>query len=150
MWLDFVLAAVHHVLVFSLFAIIAVELLLAKPGIDRAGLARLTRVDSLYGLFSGLVIAAGFSRAIWGLKGWDYYAGNPVFWAKVAAFLLVGLLSIVPTRAFLRWSKRATADPADLPSGPEIRTVRTWMHLETTVLILIPVIAAALARGIGD
>jgi putative membrane protein len=132
MWLDFILASIHHVLVFSLFAIITMELMMAKPGINAAGIGRLARVDGLYGLFSMLILIVGFSRAIWGLKGWDYYAGNYMFWAKVGA------------------NKAAKADPANLPSDEEVRANRKWLHMETTVLIIIPVIAAALARGIGD
>jgi putative membrane protein len=150
MWLDFVLASIHHVLVFSLFAIITMELMLAKPGIDASGIGRLARVDGLYGLFSMLILIVGFSRAIWGLKGWDYYAGNHLFWTKVGAFLLVGLLSIKPTIAYLKWNKAAKANPVDLPSDEEVRANRKWLRMETTVLIFIPIIAAALARGIAD
>jgi len=149
MWLDFALAALHHVLAFSLFAIISVELMLAKPGITAAGVLRLARVDALYGLFAAMILLVGFARAVWGLKGWDYYAGNHMFWAKVGAFLVVGLLSIRPTTRFLKWARRVKANPADLPDDAELRANRVWMHAETTVLILIPVIAAALARDIG-
>lgn len=149
MWLDFILASLHHVLVFSLFAVITMELVLAKPGIDAPTIKRLGRVDQLYGAFAGLILIVGFSRAVWGLKGWDYYAGNHMFWTKVVAFALVGLLSLIPTMNFIRWGRRVTADPSDLPSDAEVKANRKWLHMETTVLILIPIIAAALARDIG-
>ena len=150
MWTDFLLAAAHHVLVFSLFAILAVEIVYAKPGLNADTVRRLGKVDMLYGLASMLVIIVGFSRAIWGLRGWDYYEGNLLFWVKIGLFVLVGLLSIFPTVAFLKWNGRLNKDPNDLPSDAEVRANRKWMHMETTFLILIPVVAAALARGMTD
>lgn len=150
MWTDFILAAIHHVLVFSLFAIIAVEIVYAKPGMSAATVRRVGMIDGLYGMVSMLVLVVGFSRAIWGAKPWEYYEGNILFWVKIGLFLLVGLLSLPPTMAFLKWNKRLRDDPAALPSDGEVKSIRKWMHMETTVLILIPIVAAALARGMTD
>ena len=130
--------------------ILAVEIVYAKPGMDAATLKRVARIDALYGATAAAVLAAGFARAIWGLKGWDYYAGNPLFWAKVGAFVLVGLLSIGPTVRIIKWNLRLKAEPDFRPTPEEVKATRVWMHAETTVLILIPVIAAALARGLAD
>ncbi len=150
MWTDFILAATHHVLVFSLFAIISVEIVYAKPGLSADTIRRLGTVDALYGMVSLLVIVVGFSRAIWGLRGWDYYSGNILFWTKIGLFIGVGLLSLKPTIAFLKWNGRLKADPAYLPPDAEVKANRKWMHMETTLLILIPIVAAALARGMTD
>ena len=150
LWLDFTLAAVHHVLVFSLFAILAIELVYAKPGMDAPTVRRLAAVDSLYGLFATLVIVVGFARAIWGLKGWDYYLTNPLFWTKVGLFLAVGALSAPPTIKFLQWKGRLKADPAYLPPAADVKANRKWLHMEMGLLILIPIAAAALARGLAD
>lgn len=150
MWTDFILASAHHVLVFALFAIISVEIVYAKPGLNAATVRRLAAIDGLYGAVSLLVLAVGFSRAIWGLKGWDYYEGNILFWVKIGMFVIVGLLSLKPTLAFLRWNGRLKADPDYLPPDAEVRANRKWLHMETTVLILIPIVAAALARGMAD
>ena len=150
MWTDFILAAIHHVLVFSLFAIISVEIVYAKPGLNADAVRRLGLVDAIYGLCSLLVIAVGFSRAVYGLKGWDYYEGNILFWVKIGLFAGVGALSIKPTMAFLSWNRRLRKDPNDLPSDAVVKANRKWMHMETTLLILIPIVAAALARGMTD
>lgn len=150
MWTDFILASLHHVLVFALFAIITVEKVYAKPGLNAAAIRRLGLMDRIYGVVSVLVLAAGFARAIWGLKGWDYYAGNILFWVKIGMFVAVGLLSVKPTIAFFQWNRALKADPHWLPSDAEVRANRIWIHMETTVLILIPVVAAALARGMTD
>ena len=48
----------------------------------------------------------GFARVYWGAKGPAFYLHNPVFHAKVGAFLLVGVLSILPTVRIAQWRKR--------------------------------------------
>ena len=145
---DLILAILHHLLVFSLFAIFAIEMILVRPGLAGAGVARLAGLDGAYGATSMSVLVVGFSRAIWGLKGWEYYSGYWVFWAKIAAFVLVGLLSIRPTLRFRRWLTAAKADPAYAVPADEIAAVRPWLHGEGFVLLLIPVLAAMLARGV--
>ena len=150
MWLDFVLACIHHLLVFAIVVMLAIEIVTLKPGADSAAIRKLGRVDAAYGALAGAVVIVGFLRAIYGLKGWDYYATNPLFWAKVGAFLIVGLLSIMPTIRFLQWNARLKADPTFLPATADIKRVRPWLHAEAAVLTLIPIIAAGLARGILD
>ena len=144
---DLILAVLHHLLVFSLFAIFAVQMTLVRPGLDAAGVRRLAGLDGAYGAVSVAVIAVGFARAVWGLKGWEYYSGYWVFWAKVGAFLLVGLLSVRPTLRFRRWLGAAKDDPAGLVPAGEITAVRPYLHAEGVVLLLIPVLAAMMARG---
>lgn len=150
MWTDFLLAATHHVLVFALFVILAVEIVYAKPGLSADTVRRLGRIDMLYGLVSTLVIIVGFSRAIWGLKGWAYYESNILFWVKIGLFVTVGTLSVIPTIAFLKWNWRLRKDPNDLPSDAEVKANRKWLHMESAVIILIPIAAAALAHGMTD
>lgn len=102
MTVDLTLAILHHLLVFALFAIYAMEITLLRPGLDATGVRRVAAVDAAYGAVSGAVLAIGFARVFWGLKGWEYYSGYWVFWAKIAAFAAVGLLSITPTLRFRR------------------------------------------------
>lgn len=146
---DLILAALHHLLVFALFAIFAVEMALIRPGLGAEGVRRLAALDGAYGGISLAVIAVGFARVIWGLKGWEYYSTYWVFWAKLGAFLLVGLLSIQPTLRIRRWLSAARDDPAHVVPAAEIAAVRPWLHREGAVLLTIPVLAAMLARGIG-
>ena len=146
MFNDFILAALHHVLIFALMAILAAELVLVRPGLRRDTLLRVARLDGVYGALSMAVIVVGIGRVVWGLKGWEYYSGNVWFWHKMAAFLVVGLLSIAPTVRFLRWRKAAEADPAYAVPDTEIRAVRRFIHAEAGIFVLIPVFAAAMAR----
>ena len=144
---DAVLAYLHYVALFGLVWAIAQEWLLLRAGAAALDLERLARTDAMFGLFAGLVLASGASRAIWGLKGWAFYAGNPVFHAKITLFVLVGLVSIVPTLAFLRWRRARRADPTAIVPEREWRRVRACVLVELHLLALIPLAAVIMARG---
>ena len=145
---DLILAILHHLLVFSIAAIIAAELVLVRPGLDRATLGLLGRVDAAYGLLAMLVIIVGAGRVYFGLKSWDYYVFYWVFWAKMAAFVATGLLSIVPTARIARWRKAGGVGD-HIVSEAEIASVRPWLKAEAAVFLLIPIFAAMMARGVG-
>jgi len=74
---------------------------------------------------------------------------NPMFWAKIGAFAVVGLISIRPTLRILAWQKLAKADAAFVPPLDEVGAVRRQMLLEIHVFALIPIFAAMMARGVG-
>ncbi|MBZ9935821.1 DUF2214 family protein [Mesorhizobium sp. BR1-1-16] len=147
MLVDLVLAILHHLLVFSLFAILAVELVWLKRDLDLPGLRRVGKLDMVYGAVAGAVLVVGVLRVFFGLKGYEYYMSSHSFWAKMAAFAVVGLLSIPPTRQMIRWRKRAEGEPGWLPSAKEVSGARRYLHIEAAVFLLIPIFAAAMARG---
>ena len=146
---DLLLAIAHHLLVFSLAAILAIELATVRPGLTGAGLRRLGIVDLHYGLIAALILIVGFARVYMGVKGPEAYLGNWAFWAKVGAFALVGLLSAPPTIRILQWRKRARAEPGFALDAAEIKAVRPFLIAELAVFALIPIFAAMMARGIG-
>jgi putative membrane protein len=71
---------------------------------------------------------------------------NPWFWAKMASFLCVGLLSIPPTLALLKWRKARSRDQTFLPADGEIARLRGFVHAEVGLLALVVGFAAAMAR----
>ena len=101
--LDLWLAVAHHLVIFALFGIIVAELLMVKRGMDLAAVTRVGSVDRWYGILAGVILAVGFSRAVFAAKGWAYYSHNGFFWAKIGTFVVIGLLSLPPTVNFIRW-----------------------------------------------
>jgi putative membrane protein len=146
---DLMLAILHHLLILSLAGLLSVERVLVRPGLSGASLTTLARMDAAYGATAVLILVVGFGRVFLGAKGSAFYLENPLFWAKIAAFGVVGLLSILPTIVILRWSRQAKADPAFTPSDAEIAKVRRALGWELVVFALIPIFAAAMARGYG-
>ena len=143
---DTALAIAHHLLVFGLTIMLASQLALAQPGLGAGELRRLSRIDAGYGATAGLILIVGLVRVWFGAKGADYYLGNAWFWAKMAAFAGVGLLSIPPTITFIRWSRALKADPAALPCSVAVGGVRRFLLAEVALLLLVPVFAALMAR----
>ena len=143
---DLLLAATHHLLVFALVAMLVAESLLLRGPIDTATLHRLARLDGGYGASAGLLLLVGIGRVVFGLKGYDFYLHNPWFHAKLGAYVLVGLLSILPTIRFLRWRKALRTDPAFLPAPAEVARMRGIVRFELLLVATIFVLAAAMAR----
>jgi putative membrane protein len=146
---DAVLAIAHHLAVFSLAAIIAMESILLRAGLAGPRIRDLARIDAGYGIVAGVVIVVGVLRVIFGDRGYAFYVYDWTFWAKMAAFAAAGLLSIQPTINIVRWRKALSADPAFVPPADAIARSQSFLRLEVGFFLLIPVFAALMARGIG-
>lgn len=142
--LDLVLAILHHVFVFALFGVLFAEFVGVRPGMDAAAITRIGMIDSWYGVLAALIVIVGIPRAVFAAKGWEYYEHNAFFWAKIAAFVVIGLLSIPPTVAFIRW-RRKNISPAD----SDVAGVRRCLGAQLALFPLLPAFAAAMARGYG-
>ena len=146
---DLALTIAHHLLVFSLAAILAAELASVRPGLAGAGLKRLGVLDMHYGFIAALILIVGFGRVYWGAKGPEAFLGNWAFWSKVGVFALVGLLSVPPTLRILQWRRRARSEPGFALTAADVAAVRPFMIAEAVLFGLIPVFAAMMVRGFG-
>ena len=142
---DLFLAGAHHLAVFALVAVFAAEFALLRPGVSGERLTQLARIDAAYGAVATAVILVGIIRVIFGASGWEYYVANTAIWAKMAAFGVMGALTVPPTLAIRRWVKAG----GDTPPMAEVGGARRYLHLQAAVLVLIPLFAAAMARGYG-
>ena len=57
----------------------------------------------ILGIAAGVLLVVGLVRVVWLEKGAAYYFANHAFLTKLTLFIVVGLLSIVPTLEFLSW-----------------------------------------------
>jgi putative membrane protein len=145
MTLDLVLAIAHHLLIFGIFGVVCAELITVRPGMGALGVKRAAGVDIWYGILAGVVVVVGFCRAVFAAKGWPYYSHNAFFWAKIGTFVVVGLLSIAPTVAFIRWGRQGA-----VPDDAQVKAVRRWLWAEFVLFAPILAFAAAMARGYGE
>jgi putative membrane protein len=142
---DLSLAIGHHLLIFALFGVLAAELVLIRPSVDQSTIARTARIDLWYGILAGLIVIVGFTRAIFAAKGWAYYEHNAFFWAKIATFVIIAVLSVPPTLKYIGWQRSGT--PA---TDVEVALVRRFLWAEVALFALLPIFAAAMARGFGE
>ena len=141
------LAIIHHLLAFGLVIMLAMELAYLRG--DTVPVKRLTGLDAGYGVVAVLVLLVGAARVVWGEKGWEFYQANPFFWAKIATFSAIGLLSIAPTIAFIRWGRAAKADPAFQPQAGEVKRLAGLVRIEVLLLLPLAAFAATMARWAG-
>jgi len=143
------LAWLHFVCIFALVGALVSEVALYRRRMDLARLATLRRVDAWYGISAGLVVVSGILRVIFGLKGAAFYLHNPIFWTKMGFFVMLGLLSIPPTRHYLRLASRADASGMVTVDERGYRRMWTFMGVEIALLACIPFLAALLALGVS-
>lgn len=146
---DLLLACLHHLVVFSLVAAPAAELALMRGTMGAPRLRHVARLDAIYGVLAMLILAIGFGRVFHGAKGPAFFLHNPVFWAKLAFFAAVGLVSIVPTVRVLRWKRAVARDAAFVVAEGDLASTRAWLKIELALFVPIPLLAAAMARGVG-
>ncbi|HEX6834001.1 MAG TPA: DUF2214 family protein [Rudaea sp.] len=149
MWQDAILAYLHFAAIFTLVWFLAKEWTLLKVGPDRLDLRRLALADTGFGIAALAVLVTGALRATLGIKTWAFYAHNTAFHIKVSLFVLVGVISIRPTIAFLRWRKAAKADPNFRVGEAQWRAVKRLVMIELHGVALIPLFAVVMARGLA-
>lgn len=144
--LDFVLAATHHLAAFLLLALLTSQFTLLKKPLDPQTVRRVAYLDAGYGLSALTLLCVGLSRAVYAAKGWLYYSHSLTFWLKLTVFGLIAVVSIYPTLMYRKWFQDA-ANP--VPADAQRRVYRC-ICVELSLFVFLPVLAAAMARGIGS
>ena len=148
MWTDAILAYLHFAAIFTLIWFLAKEWTLLRADFSSDGLERLARADAGFGIAAGLVLVTGALRAVFGVKGWAFYAHNPAFHVKIGLFVVVGLISIAPTLQFLRWRKALRNNAAFRVRETDWTSARRLVLIELHLVALIPLAAVLMSRGL--
>ena len=149
MIINSLMATLHHIFAFTVTACLIYEFVAYRKGLGVEEARRIQRVDLVYGISAGLLIAVGLLRVYFFEKGSNYYFHNYMYWTKMALFVIVGLLSIYPTIRFLKWNSTLKADlPPEIPDE-EFKRIRLFIWLELAGIALILFAAPMMARGIG-
>ena len=144
-----IMASLNHISAFTLVACLVYEFITFRKDLSIAEARRIQRADLVYGITAGLLLVAGLLRVFYFEKGVNFYTHSPFFWVKMAAFTLVGLMSINPTIRFLRWNRQIEAGQAPAVSEVEFRRTRLLLTLELAGIVIILIAAPMMARGIG-
>ena len=149
MTLDAILAYLHYMAIFVLFDFLTAQAMLLRAALDARAIGLVGRVDRWYFGAALATLATGLARLYLGAKGAGFYLGAWPVYAKLATFLLVAGVSIVPTVAFIRWRKALAADARWQVPPQEQARMRRLVMVEVHVAALIPVFAVMMARGLG-
>lgn len=149
MILESLLAFLHISAILALVVFITSEAAICRPEwMSPAIVDRLVTVDRIYGIAALAVLATGLARIYLGAKGSGWYWSNWLLHLKFGMFILVALMSIVPTLRFLRWRK-TLRQGGGLPAAAEVRATRKLVMVQAHIIPLVPLAAVFLARGFG-
>ncbi|GAB4326655.1 MAG: DUF2214 family protein [Bacteroidales bacterium] len=144
-----IVAGIHYIAIMTMTGSLFTEYSLLKSGSLRENIKRITVIDLIFGISALVVLATGLLRWFVYGKGADYYLSNYLFHTKLTLFVLLGVLSVVPTIRFLGWRKKYYADDSFEPELKYRKRVMMFIHIEMVILVIIPLLAAMIARGMG-
>jgi len=142
-----VFAFLHHLAAFTLVAAVAIEFVLLRGELTLWAARRLQATDAILGAAATALLVVGLARVFWFEKGPAYYFHSHAFLTKFALFIVVGLLSIVPTLEFLSWRKATKAGETPVVDAAKLKRVRLILHVELAAVVLILLCAAIMAKG---
>jgi len=140
-------AFLHHLCAFTLVAAIAIEFTLLRQELTIASARRLLMTDMVYGIAAGALLVVGLLRVFFFEKGAAYYFHSHAFLAKLTLFIVVGLLSIIPTMEFLSWRGALKAGQVPAIDAKKMKRVTGVIHGELLAIVIILLCAAIMARG---
>ena len=140
-------AFLHHLCAFTLVSALAIEFTLIRQELTLASARRLVMTDMVYGIAAGALLVVGLSRVFFFEKGAEYYFHSHAFLTKLSLFIVVGLLSIIPTMEFLSWRGAVRASQVPAIDAKKMRRVTAVIHGELFAIVIILLCAAIMARG---
>lgn len=140
-------AFLHHLCAFALVAAVAIEFTLIKQELTPASARRLQVTDIVLGMAAGALLVIGLLRVFFFEKGPDYYWHSHAFHLKFGFFIVIGLLSIVPTIEFLSWRDAIAAGQVPAMDAATRKRVTMIIHVELAAIVVILLCAAIMARG---
>lgn len=140
----YVLLRYLHLIAALVFAgALIIENMAIKPAINREDAHNLARVDAVCGMAMTIVIVCGLALWLWVGKPADFYNANPVFQLKLGLLAVLLISAVFPAVFFIR-HRQTEQEQIMVP-----KAVRLLLRLEITLLVIIPLLAWAMARGIG-
>lgn len=145
MTLEILIRYFHFITIIGMFSAIVVEHLLLKDTMTVRELKRMATIDGIYGLLAILLVAAGLTLWFGVGKPAEFYTKNWIFHTKVTVVIIVALLSIIPTVFFLK--NRKGEDLEQAVAVP--KRIKMIIRLELLLLLIVPLLATLMAKGIG-
>ena len=132
----------HFLGIFAMFALLTVQHMQLKGRVEAGAMRKIAAIDAAYGACALVVLLCGLGMWFWVGKPAGFYSHNWVFHTKVTLFVLVGILSFVPTRFILK--NRKNEVPVDVP-----KSIVMLIRMQLLLMCIIPLLAVLMANGVG-
>jgi putative membrane protein len=140
-------AFLHHLCAFTLVSAVAIEFALIRSELTLSSARRLQVTDLVLGIAAGALLLVGLLRVFLFEKGPDYYWHSHAFLTKFSLFVVMAMVSIIPTLEFLSWGEALTAGEVPAISAKKLKLVTAVIHGELLAIVIILLCAAIMARG---
>jgi putative membrane protein len=149
MLLEATLAYLHLISILTWVVFIGSSAALTRAEwLNQAALARLAQVDRIAAIAAMAVLFTGIARVAFGIKGAGWYGGQPLLWVKFALWLVMVIVGGRASRRIQGW-QRACAAGRGLPAADEVAAVRKRLMAASHLMVVVPLVAVCLARGLG-
>jgi putative membrane protein len=141
-------AFLHFASIMAFAGLLAAECLICNEHLQPGHIRLLVRIDAAYVatavavLLSGGLLLIGYDHRVW------FTLTHPVFWAKFALFVAIGLIAIYPSVQFHRWCRAINDGRERILTTADIHRTRRVILVELALLALVPLLAAWLARAV--
>nr|WP_072013366.1 DUF2214 family protein [Prochlorococcus marinus] len=142
-------AYIHYLSFMLCFGALIYERVTLRSNPNREESISLVIADIIYGIAGIALLVSGIYRVTKFGHGSEFYTQNPIFWAKIIIFALVGSLSLYPTITYVLWA--IPLSKGSLPQVTEklVSRLRLIINIELLGFASIPLLATLMARGVG-
>ncbi len=143
--MDILFRYLHFIGLFGLVAAVFAQQIMVKRVVTKAVIRKVARIDIMLGMSALVVIITGLMQWFVYGKAAEFFTKNWIFHTKLTLFLLVAVLSLIPTFYFMKNKKGG--DDNDIVNVPA--KIRIIIMIENTLIFIIPLLAILMARGVG-
>lgn len=147
--IELIFSYIHVLAMMVMAASLVVEIMLLASHDGSKTAEDLIRADFAYFLAAGMAVLSGAVKLFLSSKGMVYYLGNPVFLVKLLLFFAAAGLSMIPSRRYAHWSSRMHMDLGYRIPAPEARSTLRLTAVELAIVLLLPLLAVMMSRGLG-
>ena len=142
-------AYVHYVSFIVCFGALVFERISLKVNPNKNESISMVIADIIYGIAGITLLVSGIYRVIKFGQGSFFYTQNPIFWAKIVIFTLVGSLSLYPTVTYILWAIPLSKGKLPEVTHNLVARLKLVLNIELVGFSLIPLFATLMSRGIG-
>lgn len=119
---------------------------LRARALARGDLPAAFRADNAWGIAALVLVGTGLARAFLGVeKGADFYLHSAAFWVKMGIWGLIFAIELLPMVTLIQWRRGRWA-----PGAPSrLALFARLSQIELALVLVLPFVAAAMARGVG-
>ncbi len=142
-------AYVHYLSFMFCFGALIYERISLKPNPERQEALCIVIADIIYGIAGVALLVSGIFRVTKFGQGAEFYTQNPIFWAKIIIFSLVGSLSLYPTTTYVLWAVPLSKGSLPKVTQNLVSRLKLIINIELIGFSSVPFLATLMARGVG-